>query len=109
MFAKFSGTDDSSWDIGCICCELLESSADSVGGGTDVTGGSTEPTTTWLLLLLVVVVTGPAGCGAAVMVTDTDGVPGICCCAEDSAGDACRVTVGTAVLEGTGAGGATLV
>lgn len=87
MFAKFSGTDDSSWDIGCICCELLESSADSVGGGTDVTGGITEPTTTWLLLL-VVVVTGPAGCGAAVIVTDTDGVPGICCCAEDSAGDA---------------------
>lgn len=84
MFAKFSGTDDSSWDIGCICCE---SSAISVGGGTDVTtGGGTEPTTTWVLL--VVVVTGAAGCGAVVMVTGTDGVPGICCCAEDSAGDA---------------------
>lgn len=83
MFAKFSGTDDSSWDIGCICCE---SSAISVGGGTDVTtGGGTEPTTA---LLLVVVVTGPAGCGAVVTVTDTDGAPGICCCAEDSAGDA---------------------
>lgn len=94
MFAKFSGTDDSSWDMGCICCcccelLLLESSmvpADDDdgggGGGTDVAGG-TDPATT----LFVVVVPGPAGCGAVVaIVAATDGVPGIGCCAGDSAG-----------------------
>lgn len=92
MFAKFSGIDDSSWDMGCICellLLLLESSvvpaddddSGGGGGGTEVTGGTELATA-----LLTVVVPGPTGCGAVGMVADTDGVPGICCCMEDSAG-----------------------
>lgn len=93
MFAKFSGTDDSSWDIGCICCcdceLLLESSvvpadADVEGGGTEVMagGGGTVPVTAAALLVTIVL---PGCCCGGGAVDDTVGVPEICG-TEDSAG-----------------------
>lgn len=71
MFAKLSGTDDSSWDIGCCCdCELLlESSVDSADGAD-----GTEPAA---LVLVVVTVGVPAD--AVTRPEVGAGVPGIGC------------------------------